>query len=192
MLMTPMTPNVMASPIAASSSTEPSERPYQVFCSAVHSARLFWIDAIASAAACFTAGGRVRRQAAEQRERVLVAALADHRDGLELVGLGRAVEIEHDGGARLDQRLLDAGVVLLGDAPRRAPASAFGSRDLNTACAASRRLAGSGDISVRLPSAAATSPRSRLLSRTGARSAGGAPVTGWPVAASNSLSDASL
>ena len=31
MLMTPMTPNVMASPIAASSSTEPSDRPYQMF-----------------------------------------------------------------------------------------------------------------------------------------------------------------
>ncbi len=70
-------------------------------------------------------------------------------------------------------------------------ASAFGSRDLNTAWAAERRRAGSGDISVRLPIEAATSPRSRLLSRTGERSAGGVPVTGWPVAASNSLSAAS-
>ena len=44
MLMTPITPKVMASPIAASSSTEPSERPYQVFCTAVQIARLFWIE----------------------------------------------------------------------------------------------------------------------------------------------------
>ena len=31
MLMTPITPNVIARPIAASSSTEPSETPYQTF-----------------------------------------------------------------------------------------------------------------------------------------------------------------
>ncbi len=115
MLMTPITPKVMARPMAASSSTEPSESPYQAFCTAVHSARPFWIDAMASAAAFFTAGGALGRQAAEQRERVLVAALADHRDGVELVGLGRAVEIEHDRGARLDQRLLHPRVGLLGD-----------------------------------------------------------------------------
>ena len=34
MLMTPITPKVIASPIAASSSTEPSDRPYQAFCTA--------------------------------------------------------------------------------------------------------------------------------------------------------------
>ena len=76
MLMTPITPNVMARPIAASSSTEPSESPYQAFCSAVHSARLFSIDAMASQrgflhrpAAC--SAGRP----ASSRKRLLVAAL---------------------------------------------------------------------------------------------------------------------
>src|SRR5258708_36976177 len=34
MLITPMVPKVMASPIAASSSTEPSEMPYHTFCAA--------------------------------------------------------------------------------------------------------------------------------------------------------------
>ena len=38
MLMTPMTPKVMARPIAASSSTEPSEMPYQMFWPAAQSA----------------------------------------------------------------------------------------------------------------------------------------------------------
>ena len=38
MLMTPMTPKVMARPMAASSSTEPSESPYQAFCTVFHSA----------------------------------------------------------------------------------------------------------------------------------------------------------
>ena len=56
MLMTPMTPNVMASPIAASSSTEPSESPYQAFCAASHSTSPFWIAATASLAARVTAG----------------------------------------------------------------------------------------------------------------------------------------
>ena len=55
-LITPITPKVMASPIAASRSTEPSESPYQVFCSAVQSARLFSIEAMASVAAFLTAG----------------------------------------------------------------------------------------------------------------------------------------
>src|ERR671922_226723 len=38
MLMTPMTPNVIASPMAARRSTEPSDSPYQTFCAMVQSA----------------------------------------------------------------------------------------------------------------------------------------------------------
>jgi len=57
MLMTPITPKVMARPIAASSRTEPSDRPYQAFCAADHIERLLWIAAIAAAAALATAGG---------------------------------------------------------------------------------------------------------------------------------------
>ncbi len=56
MLMTPITPKVMARPMAASSSTEPSESPYQAFCAAVQIARPLWIEAMASVAAFFTAG----------------------------------------------------------------------------------------------------------------------------------------
>ena len=55
--MTPMTPKVIASPIAASKSTEPSDRPYQAFCTIDHMARLLWIEAIALAAARATLGG---------------------------------------------------------------------------------------------------------------------------------------
>ena len=50
-LMTPMTPKVMASPMAASSRTEPSDRPYQAFCTVDQSARLLWIADVALAAA---------------------------------------------------------------------------------------------------------------------------------------------
>ena len=56
MLMTPITPKVMASPIAASSNTEPSDSPYQAFCTVDHSARLRWIEAVAFAAAPTMAG----------------------------------------------------------------------------------------------------------------------------------------
>ncbi len=66
--------------------------------------------------------------------------------------------------------------------------SALASRDLKTACAASMRRAGSATISVSDPIAALMMPRRRLLIRTLSVSAGGSPVTGWPVAASNSLS----
>ena len=38
--MTPITPKVMASPIAASSSTEPSESPYHAFCTVAQTAVL--------------------------------------------------------------------------------------------------------------------------------------------------------
>ena len=61
-------------------------------------------------------GGRgVRRQSAEERERVLIPALADDGDGVDLVGIRCIVEIEHDRGARLGQRLLHLRVALLGD-----------------------------------------------------------------------------
>ena len=65
-------------PIAANNKTEPSESPYQAFCSALQSARLPWIFVLADVAACRTAGGTSRRQAIDEAERVLIAAVADH------------------------------------------------------------------------------------------------------------------
>ena len=101
MLMTPMTPKVMASPIAASSSTEPSDRPYQAFCTIDHIARLLWIEAIALAAALRDLRRHVAAEAGQQRHRFLVAARLDDGDGLELFDLGRVGLVEQDGGAGL-------------------------------------------------------------------------------------------
>ncbi len=56
MLITPITPNVMARPMAARSSTEPSEMPYQAFCTASQTASLFLIAPMAAAALVATAG----------------------------------------------------------------------------------------------------------------------------------------
>ena len=47
----------MASPIAASSSTEPSESPYQAFCTAPQMASWFWIEVTPSRAARITGAG---------------------------------------------------------------------------------------------------------------------------------------
>ena len=115
MLMTPITPKVIASPIAASSSTEPSDSPYQAFCTVAQTASCFWIAVTASRAARLTAAGESAGSPASRFERVLVAARADHADGGELVGLGRIVGIEHDGGARLGQRALHPRVGFLGE-----------------------------------------------------------------------------
>ena len=57
MLMTPITPKVMASPIAASSSTEPSEMPYHRFCAMLQTARRLSMALMASASAWAMAGG---------------------------------------------------------------------------------------------------------------------------------------
>ena len=86
MLMTPMTPKVMASPMAASSSTEPSDSPYQAFCTALHSASLPWILALAAAPPVAPAAADPAAGSSSEAERVLVAAVADDRDGGDLVG----------------------------------------------------------------------------------------------------------
>ena len=104
MLMTPITPKVMARPIAASSSTEPSERPYQTFCSALQSASRARSTAIASLRGACAPPARCRPAGrASSAERILVAALAHGRDGRELVRLGGVGEVEDDRRARLDQ-----------------------------------------------------------------------------------------
>ncbi len=59
--------------------------------------------------------GRRRRQAGEQRQRVLVAAVADDGDGGELVRFARPAHGEDDGGARLFLHALDVRVLLGGD-----------------------------------------------------------------------------
>ena len=57
MLMTPITPNVIARPIAASSNTEPSETPCQAFCAASHKASCCRIAVAAAVAARRMFGG---------------------------------------------------------------------------------------------------------------------------------------
>ncbi len=100
MLMTPITPKVMASPMAASSSTEPSDSPYQAFCSASQNTSRLWMPVIASCASFCTAGGVFAGRPDKQRDRFLVAAIANDGDGVELLNFGGVVLVEKDGGTR--------------------------------------------------------------------------------------------
>ena len=115
MLITPMTPKVMARPMAASSSTEPSEIPYQAFCTAFQSASRFWMAAMAVAAAFTTGADGVAGQARQQPERVLIAALRITSTAASLSSSLGVVAGQNDRGARLHQRALDPRILFLGD-----------------------------------------------------------------------------
>ena len=43
---------------------------------------------------------RVRRQTGQKRDRLLIAAIADHRDGVQLLNLGSIVLVENDRSTR--------------------------------------------------------------------------------------------
>src|SRR5579872_1080423 len=74
--------------------------------------------------------------------------------------------------ARASAKATLAALLVSFDSALSMTGSALSSCPLKTDCAAAMRLAGSGDISVRLPTAASTVRRSRLLRRTGAALSG--------------------
>ena len=112
MLMTPITPKVMARPIAASSSTEPSERPYQRFCTWAHIASVCSIERIARSAAFLTSGDT---PPIEPRNAVNACwspcrrnrSMAARRSASDAWGAAR-----HDRGARQLHDVADGGVLL--------------------------------------------------------------------------------
>jgi hypothetical protein len=95
----------MASPIAASSSTEPSESPYQAFCTVDHSE-----IALNSRYRAFDGAGDRQRliggNARQQRQRVLIASPLDDGDGFEFLDLGGVGLVEQDRRTRLAKRRL--------------------------------------------------------------------------------------
>ena len=182
MLITPMTPKVMARPMAASSRTEPSESPYHTFWTLFHIVRLVWIAPIASCAVRLTpsgvpAGRLDSNASASWSPRWRITPIASTFSVSLASGLNRMTAACASTSARRT-----FGLVSFLIAATRV-SSAFGSLDLNTARAASRRRAGSGDIRVRPPIAASMARRTRLLTRTGERSPG-TEAAGLPVAAS--------
>jgi hypothetical protein len=93
MLMTPITPKVIARPIAAKSRTDDAEIPYQRFCATPHRARRIWIALRAAAAALFTAGSVAfwaipsMRLCASWSPRSFSVAIADRRSCGEALSL---------------------------------------------------------------------------------------------------------
>ena len=117
MLMTPITPNVMARPMAASSSTEPSDRPYQAFCSACHRFSVKPMEEAAAAAAALTAGdasgaaaARFTSLSASPSPRAFRVAMAASRSASE-----PAPEVATMAARGLEQRGLDGRVALPGE-----------------------------------------------------------------------------
>ena len=116
MLMTPMTPKVIARPIAASSRTDEAEIPYQRFCATPHRARRAWIALRADCSrALHRRIGGLLRNPFDEALRVLVAALFQCRNRRETV-LGRcAVAGGEDRGLGELQGRGDARVAFLGE-----------------------------------------------------------------------------
>ena len=145
-----MVPKVMASPIAASSSTEPSEMPYQTFCAACPGGERL--------AHRIGGGGRGGLDLAVRRCRGRPAARPAHR-GRRARARGRSprssVPPAHREASTLAARA--SLIARLMPRPSRRPAPCRGrpartaSRRLNRASAAPRRTLGSGFIRVSEP-----------------------------------------
>ena len=143
MLMTPITPKVMARPMAASSSTEPSDRPYQAFCTVDQSASLLWIAAMASAAARATsrrllAGSPVSSASASWSPRALMMAMASSLSASVASGLNSRIA------ARASVKACLTPLSVSFSSAASSAGSMASSCDLNTACAASIALGGIG------------------------------------------------
>ena len=85
MLMTPMVPKVMARPIAASSSTEPSEMPYQTFCAIDQAASVLRTVSAPASAAVLTSPSVAAAAICSTAMRVAIAAIAHEGDRVELL-----------------------------------------------------------------------------------------------------------
>ena len=107
MLMTPMTPKVMARPIAASSRTEPSESPYQTFWTLFHIVRLVWIAPIASCAVRLTPSGVPAGRLDSNASASWSPRWRMHADRFDLLGFAGVRLEQDDGGVGFDQRAPD-------------------------------------------------------------------------------------
>ena len=191
MLMTPITPKVMARPIAASSNTEPSESPYQAFCSGAPESQdcpgsWRWLTPPPGAPpGGRSAGSPSMRPSASWSPRSRITAIA----AILSSALGSA-EVRTIAARASVRAFLTRAICLLlerlVDSGQRA-----GVARLEHGLRCVEAPAGSFAIRVSEPSAASSMPRRRLLRRMFPASAGG-DATGWPVAASVSLSDLSL
>ena len=159
-----MTPKVMARPTAASSNTEPRLRPWKTLPTPFQNASRLSMSTSALAAAARTASDVLELAMAPNSERTSGTANADRvamaaRRSASILDLSRATAA----------RAMISRSFTLSSVSRAMACSRTGSaeraRDLNTASAAARRLAGSLLSRVRPPSTPRKSLRRRLLMR---------------------------
>ncbi len=163
MLMTPITPNVMARPMAARRSTEPSEMPYQTFCPTLQMARDWLIWAIP--ASRMTSWASLAPPRAELR---IDSAVRSPRTAMVSTASSNAspsMSVSRSVAARACSMMVrtpaSSSAAMAVSSNSRLPSSGLEI----ICCAADRRVAGLSLISVRLPIAAAMSRRSELLIR---------------------------
>ncbi|MNU56982.1 hypothetical protein D3C71_460900 [compost metagenome] len=173
MLMMPMTPKVMARPMAASSRTEPRDMPYQTFWATFQSCCAFWIEAIALSRSGFRLGSMdeetefsTPRPLAPRPEIVSIAA--------RFSSIERSEERSDTARASSMRAFTSVSVSLASAASTSSRASALGERKI--ASAAERRAPRSGLISVRPPRAARIARRRLLLTLILVT----APFATWP------------
>ena len=189
MLMTPMTPKVMARPMAASSSTEPSDMPYQTFWPTSQSASVASMPAIAACdVGLQVAFGRWRRPRDQHASASRSPLARDRVDGGVLCRRRRRSD-DRTAAARacFDARLAPPASVSLASA---ASSSSSSVRRSATCRTASRRRRGarpgSGAAASARRSRSRTTRRRLLLTLILSRSPSAASPAASPVSGSSS------
>src|SRR5580658_9362128 len=179
MLMTPMTPKVMASPIAASSRTEPRLTPWKML-AAISIARLRWAITRSASAAAALISAASAVSATSPSSRRISGSLESARVAIafNLAGMSPDCRVVAARAKRSASATPESFSAASACSSTGAPA---GSGWWSTARAASSRWARSGLNRLSRASAASISPRSRLLTliRSGSPpSSTAAPVSG--------------
>ena len=183
MLITPITPKVMARPTAASSNTDPSESPNQTFCSCAHIACVRSMSATASCAASAISGASafcsgVRTVSASRPPRPAITATAATRSSN-----GAPLPTSADACASSRARRTPGSVSAV--SASSIAASCSGSPARNASLAAAIRRAGSACMSVSVETAARTARRSALFTLIAPVERAGTGPSDSPVRGSN-------
>ncbi|MCY1228392.1 hypothetical protein D9M72_407050 [compost metagenome] len=184
MLMMPMTPKVMASPIAASSRTEPSDRPYQTFWPALQSAWVCSMRAIAASMSGLSDASALASVAfrTARLERPLPSASIVIARRFSSSPRSETSSETARASSRTLRTVASFSVAMA--VSIASSASAFGVCSID--CAAFSRAPASSLKRVRPPSALRTARRTALLTLTFCIAAFGASPASMPVAGSTS------
>ena len=165
MLITPITPKVMASPMAASNRIEPREMPWNTASAPSNQARWLSIFSIADSAAARTSGGAFSSKATSPSSaRTAGSRLSDRRSMAAMRSSG--VPAASSAAIRAWPMAALTSSTCSAASAARSRASIWAEPYLAASSAAAWRIAGSGLNRRSWASASATAPRTRLLTLT--------------------------